>query len=65
MWSVLRSGYLLSSGSLIFSLVVFNDTASSVVFISYIVSFYTPIQSFSLVSNLLPKYSLTYLALLV
>ena len=64
MWSVLQSGYLLSSGSLIFSLVVFNDTASSVVFISYIVSFYTPIQSFSLVSNLLLKYSLTYLALL-
>ena len=65
MWFMLRSGYLLSSGSLIFSLVIFNDTASSVVFISYIVSFYTPIQSFSLVSNLLLKYSLTYLALLV
>lgn len=56
MWSTLHSGYFLSSSSLIFSLVIFNDTASSIVFVSDIVSFHTSVQSFSLVSNSLPKF---------
>ena len=53
---MLHSGYFLSSSSLIFSLISSNDTTSSIVFISDIVSFHMSIDSFSVVSNSLLKF---------